>query len=116
MANESFTCRMTSKRRLIDANELKWKISVVRLYVNGLRFGKTVLGKILESYRSAVFEEINNAPTVDAVEVVRCKDCKHWQICVDGVTAWCPLLMDKVTKADDFCSYGERRNDGSAQA
>ena len=28
-------------------------------------------------------------PTVDAVEVVRCKDCKH---------------------ADDFCDYGERRD------
>ena len=47
--------------------------------------------------------------TKDAVEVVRCKDCKHWQECVDGTTKWCPLLMDKETKADDFCSYGERK-------
>ena len=43
-------------------------------------------------------------------EVVRCKDCKHWQESVDGVTKWCPLLMDKETKADDFCSFGEWRD------
>ena len=42
--------------------------------------------------------------------VVRCKDCKHWQESVDGITKWCPLLMDKETKADDFCFYGERKD------
>ena len=55
--------------------------------------------------RAALFLE----ETADAVEVVRCKDCRHWQKSVDGVTTWCPMLMDKKTKADDFCSYGERR-------
>ena len=43
-------------------------------------------------------------------EVVRCKDCKHWQESVDGITKWCPLLMDKETKENDFCSYGERKD------
>jgi hypothetical protein len=58
--------------------------------------------EIIGSIEDSVVEE-------DVVEVVRCKDCKHWQVCVDGFTTWCPLLMDKNTKADDFCSYGERR-------
>ena len=49
-------------------------------------------------------------PTVDAVEVVRCKDCKHRE---DGL---CTLesVYDYpwyYTKDDDFCSYGERRAD-----
>lgn len=49
----------------------------------------------------ACLEAIDDAPTVDAVEVVRCKDCKHRCenddfICI-GV------------KNNDFCSYGERK-------
>ena len=46
------------------------------------------------------------APTVDAVPVVRCKDCKHY----DG--KWC-LLLDMVNSdmGDWFCAYGERRTD-----
>ena len=49
---------------------------------------------------------INKARAVDAVEVVRCKDCKHLNgeyRCVN----WRGLY--DYTKADDFCSYGERR-------
>ena len=57
---------------------------------------------------------IQAAPAVDAVEVVRCKDCKHYglgaclKIYSDGaasVYAW------QYRKPDDFCSYGERRAD-----
>ena len=57
---------------------------------------------------------IGTAPTVDAVEVVRCKDCEQW----GGVTfgnvcrRWsAPLAgMKNCTKPDDFCSYVERRS------
>ena len=55
---------------------------------------------------------INDAPTIDAVPVVRCKDCKHWKfaqhindnLChrFDG-DPWIP------TEPNDFCSYGERQ-------
>jgi len=59
---------------------------------------------------------MDEAPTVDAVEVVRCKDCTHWYdregVCLkiysDGnvnADAW------QERKAEDFCSYGERRAD-----
>ena len=50
----------------------------------------------------------------NTVEVVRCKDCKHYglgaclKIYSDGaasVYAW------QYRKPDDFCSYGERRAD-----
>ena len=46
------------------------------------------------------------APKVDAVEVVRCKNCKY----VD--TKKCPMcFMGLGYTDDDFCSYGERRED-----
>lgn len=46
-------------------------------------------------------------PTVDAVPVVRCKDCKKLG------TGECPMERDYPwisTDSDDFCSYGERRD------
>lgn len=51
--------------------------------------------------------------TADVVEVVRCKDCKHY---FDGccyITARSPLFKYDVNihhrKGNDFCSYGERK-------
>lgn len=49
---------------------------------------------------------IDNRPTVDAVEVVRCKDCKWY----DNIG--CALIIvdeEDRPKPDDYCSYGERR-------
>ncbi len=48
---------------------------------------------------------IDEIPTVDAVPVVRCKDCDHL---FGTLCAICGLLP---RKPDDFCSYGERRKD-----
>jgi DNA-directed RNA polymerase subunit RPC12/RpoP len=79
---------MANEKRLIDANALKTKVFNLTLYVQGLRFGKTVINNILESYRRGVFEEIDNAPTVDAVELVhgRWEQKEFW---TDGGTWRC---------------------------
>lgn len=49
-------------------------------------------------------------PTADVVEVVRCKDCKHYTS--KGTCACDQWLFDDVNidvMLNDFCSYGERR-------
>ena len=47
-------------------------------------------------------------PTVDAVEVVRCKDCKfYWK---NSVMTNVPLCLASP-REDAFCSDGERRED-----
>lgn len=48
--------------------------------------------------------QIANAPTIDAVEVVRCKDCLHYCECV------CDYHAAAVC-ADWFCWGGEKRTD-----
>lgn len=54
---------------------------------------------------------IGRAPTVDAVPVVRCKDCKH---CGKGECGlWCALHDDMYAKEDYFCADGERRETGT---
>ena len=61
------------------------------------------------------FERVNDvldyAPTVDAVSVVRCKDCKHWQRhtgVVDSPNGHY-FALEICTNGMDFCSYGERK-------
>lgn len=57
--------------------------------------------------------EIDDAPTVDAVQVVRCKDCKHYDTkdCADGF-GWCNRNGTGHGSTDDwYCADGGRRND-----
>lgn len=54
-----------------------------------------------------------DAPTIDAVEVVRCRECKWhrsgqnevdtWSICIE------PTLRAAHVQDDDYCSWGERK-------
>lgn len=61
---------------------------------------------------SGVCKTICEAPTVDAVPVVRCKDCKHWDeestFCC--YTAGCYGLE---TQPNWFCADGERMTDAT---
>lgn len=55
-------------------------------------------------------EMFDEVPAADAVEVVRCKDCKY-----SSGTKKClnPDSFFAVPKDDDFCSYGERKDGGA---
>ena len=48
---------------------------------------------------------IDRIPAVDAVEVVRCKDCKYGR---KMITCFFCAMTGTTMEADDFCSYGER--------
>ena len=54
-------------------------------------------------------KQISEAPTIDAVPVVRCWDCNHCDPenhhCDHPMSTAAPLSR----KPDDFCSYGERK-------
>ena len=43
-----------------------------------------------------------------ATEIVRCKDCKHWDNIYNG---YCYRLNALGMKPDDFCSLGERKEE-----
>ena len=48
-------------------------------------------------------------PAADVVEVVRCKDCKYAKPMSFKGYFVCKRHHKYCRKADDFCSYGERR-------
>ena len=85
--------------RLIDADKLKQHYS----WWGGL-IGDDYVSELVEQKK--VFDTIIDVqPTVDAVEVVRCKDCKYF----NGNMKFCDYSCQ--VKENDFCSWGERRED-----
>ena len=55
---------------------------------------------------------VKKAPTVDAVEVVRCKDCKYSYFNKAHEAYLCRNMngLTSHLKVDYFCSYGERKD------
>lgn len=56
-------------------------------------------------------EVIKNLPTADVVEVVRCKDCRHFRRYTHKNRGECGLFgeLNNSVQTTDYCSYGERR-------
>jgi len=73
----------------------------------------TIIGERMDGkveFAKAVNEMIQNAPTIDAVEVVRCEDCKNWwesaQMCTIA-----ELPTGSSCCAEDYCSKAERKEE-----
>ena len=81
---------MTNEKRLIDANSLIAEYDRVHIGEPGKA------RKLME-----------DAPTVDAVDVVRCKDCRHIEY-VEGGIPYC-AWHSRGCGNSEFCSYGERK-------
>ena len=65
----------------------------------------------LTNYATLILRE---APTVDAVPVVRCKDCKYRFKNNGHSRDGCPIVDAKIwMDDDDFCSHGERKEGAS---
>lgn len=53
-----------------------------------------------------------DTPTVDAVEVVRCKECKYSYADLDGLCCTYGVCIDSIVPEDFYCANGERRGGG----
>lgn len=93
---------MATEKRLIDANALIDALPVVTEDRKITLYGAVADFMIM----------ISAMPTVDAVEVVRCKECKHF-VAPQGWPVCDCFYGLAFANADDFCSYGERRAPGS---
>ena len=93
--------------RLIDADALSQHFAAMQECVS-IRDHMYLMG---------VLSVIDRAPTIDAVEVVRCMDCKH-----RGTSYDCPFRRlifteaegyhyEDVTLDDSYCSFGARKEE-----
>ena len=83
--------------RLIDADATK----------------RRVADTFFDTLIPCVNRALDDSPTVDAVPVVRCKDCVNGTVFVNkqGVEEYVDCVLDdySVRKPTDYCSYGERK-------
>lgn len=91
--------------RYIDTEELL-KVPNVRKVCEYDETGEFI------SYKAVPVEAIENVPTVDAVEVVRCKDCRDYSPKSVVTPAYCTAYGAQKDE-DDFCSWGERRKENA---
>ena len=89
--------------RLIDADIA----DVVIIYDKGNELTQvSAIREYIERQRAF----LDKFPTIDAVPVVRCRECGHGTPCVDGyVRCSHPSGKSILMKSSDFCSYGERK-------
>ena len=91
--------------RLIDADEIENKAVPMDSY-DGFWSGTAVKLSV-----------IRKSPTIDAVPVVRCRECKHWKPSGSKAGNSFPDMeyiggcefTKYCRRESDFCSYGERK-------
>ena len=89
--------KAASEKRLIDANAFLKDILTAGI-------GKT----IIEYSESDIGYMIRKRPTVDAVEVVRCRECKYHE--EEGIEmVYCPNMIGGWVENEWFCANGERK-------
>lgn len=78
--------------RLIDADEeIKWAND-----------------NLPDAHAGVITAFLRDCATIDAVPVVRCKDCEYWD------QGDCYRL--ELSRPDDFCSYGRKRDEENTDA
>lgn len=112
--------QLSVKKRLIYAEDLFEPVDFTVVQMGGRTSGKT-----MAMYEQLFRKRVDLAPTIDAVPIVRCKDCKY-----RNNEVLCPMLFVETSKFDDgggymvddyieldnttdngFCHRGERRVD-----
>lgn len=73
--------------------------------------------ELYPSEYDAISNKIDKIPAADVVEVVRCKDCKHYAsdrekggFCKRSASPSMWRNDEAPLRPDDFCSYGERKS------
>lgn len=101
-----FFCKYGKRRkeehmRLIDADALKYTMLYKENFLRGTGVEAPAVWK----------SDVDDMPTIDAVPVVRCRECKCYTKDFDENSLnWCCGIGDE-TKPNDFCLYGQRREE-----
>lgn len=87
--------------RLIDADYIPYTMLYKENWMKGTG----------EEAQGAWKRDIDKMPTIDAVPVIRCKDCRFYRF-YDGTfgKGWMCFENNTARHGDDYCSRGERKD------
>ena len=88
------------RRKELEVEEMKMARLISYDYIRQKALADPDSGKAI-----VYLQDISEAPTVDAVPVVRCRDCKH--LMFSDFYGECGKGHMGVVSPDDFCSRGE---------
>ena len=98
---------------LIDRNALYNRIvnessTIAEIVIKNT--GHTQYLTVMADRQNEILDMISEMPTIDAVPVVRCKDCRYSGFDPEYGKRWCERCWGSMlVQDDDFCSYGEKR-------
>ena len=98
--------------RLIDADHLTQIVCSATILSDGFKdvFRKLVAGEqTIERPTRSQFKRM--AVQLGYKPVVHCKECKH--LMFSDCYGECGAARMGIVRPDDFCSYGERKNNGN---
>ena len=96
--------------RLIDADALK-DLICANVYPIRDAFNSTDYGMF---WTGGIEKAIDKMPTVDAVEVIRCKDCEYYSKGMPDEPTICELTMCGAND-EGFCAWAERKRDAKEE-
>lgn len=82
--------------RIIDISKIKCRICFPRRE---------------EPFYYALWDDIQKAPIIDAVQVVRCGQCIHWKAEDEHCMNLAGLCATGKKARENYCSFGERKVD-----
>lgn len=85
-----------NRMRLIDADALSEKLCETTIFIKGAE---------------AFQRMIKDAQTIDAVQVVRCKDCIHRYVTGDVTQYYVCDFLDAQYEDNGYCHHGEREEE-----
>lgn len=86
---------------------IKREDAVERIKIDCDRFGH-VPKRVVKFFTLGM----ESVPSADVVEVVRCKDCKHWQKNTEFCSKFSTLSVTHRMPPWAFCCLGERKEQG----
>lgn len=92
--------------RLINAEKLEYSFE---LSIESWSWDRNSNAPAIANTYKMALKQVKEEPTIDAVEVVRCKNCKWWK----DKSRCCNVngLNNIVYNGDWFCRSGERREE-----
>lgn len=92
--------------RLIDADALIERLQPYKDKYDTKEFPYSMV-------HDAFIYEMEKEPTVDAVPVIRCKDCKHYREYAGVIDGYCHMAewYKRYQYPNDYCSRAERKEE-----